>query len=429
MDHRYRRGMLAALALASTAALVAGCAGASAGSGQAGDDAASGQGVAPGASMEEYIAAFEDVEPIELVTQTTAPPGAPAGAHFEAYHAAIEEWSGGKITFDVSYSNAIAAPDEAADALVDGRLDLVNVQTVYSQEEFPANNALVDLSFLGEHTPVVGQMQSVAWMNEVGFANPELAEEFRAQGMQLLLPTFHGGSPTFMCIDERRTLEQLQGAQSVASGKSANAQLQALGVTPVSMAYPEIYESLQRGVVDCVEGSFTIAVLGGYIESTPNVVVDPVVGFSKSPGSMAMSAATWDSLPLVAQQLFHDRLDAFITASITSVMDSSSQGVQAVLDAGGELQEFDQATRDRMGEVNQQLLGEIATVAALSDGSAFVDSAVSTADEWAALLTGELGYESDVPYATWPEAYADGVDVQPFVDRFSSEILASYRPE
>ncbi len=389
----------------------------------------SGDGIAAGATKAEYHEAFADIDPITIITQTTGPKGSSSGARFEAYHEAITEWSNGKITFDTSYSNAIAPPPEAADALADGRLDLVNVQTVYQPEEFPANNSLVDLSFVGDHSPVVGQLQAQAWMADVGFAD-EFAQEYEDLGIKMLLPSFHGGSPTMMCTEERRTLSALKGAQSVAAGKSAMAQLEALGVTPVTLDYTEIYESLQRGVVDCVEGSFTIAVLGGYIEATPNVVLDPQVGFARSPGAMAMSLSTWESLPLVAQQLFHDRLDVFIEASMEGIFQAIAEGVQAVTDAGGELQTWADDAREALTAANDDLLEQARGNDALQDADAFVDAVQESSDKWFEILTEDLGYSTDHPYAEWAQTWADeGVDLEPFIERIRTEVLDEHRPE
>ncbi|MFP3468156.1 C4-dicarboxylate ABC transporter substrate-binding protein, partial [Leifsonia sp. SIMBA_070] len=72
------------------------------------------------ASMEDYVAAFADVDPINLKVQSNNPQGTGQSVPLEAYVAAVEEWSGGKITFDVKYSGAIAPIAQAGQAMADG---------------------------------------------------------------------------------------------------------------------------------------------------------------------------------------------------------------------------------------------------------------------------------------------------------------------
>lgn len=76
-----------------------------------------------------------------------------------------------------------------------------------------------------------------------------------------------------------------------------------------------MFESLQRGVIDCAITTVTGAALGGHIDTVPYPVFDPEVGFNSPGGSIAMSIDKWNDLPLPAQQLMIDRLDVFMKAN------------------------------------------------------------------------------------------------------------------
>lgn len=52
------------------------------------------------------------MEPITLVMQSTAPRGAATGRRFEEFAAEVEDWSDGKITFDIAFSSSIAPPEQ-----------------------------------------------------------------------------------------------------------------------------------------------------------------------------------------------------------------------------------------------------------------------------------------------------------------------------
>ena len=126
-------GAVAAMSLA--VAMLAGCAESSSATGSG----EGGEGLAYGATKEDYIAAFADIDPIVLHTQSPAPKGSPTGLPVEKYLDTVTEWSGGKITFDVAYSNAVAPPAEIDNALVDGRLDLGHIIPQYEPAEYPAS--------------------------------------------------------------------------------------------------------------------------------------------------------------------------------------------------------------------------------------------------------------------------------------------------
>src|SRR5690606_40768912 len=49
---------------------------------------------------------------------------------------------------------------------------------------------------------------------------------------------------------ERRSLDDLKGMQAAAGGQAQSKEIEALGGSAASVAYPELYESLQRGVVE-----------------------------------------------------------------------------------------------------------------------------------------------------------------------------------
>src|SRR5699024_4036520 len=78
-----------------------------------------------GAPQEEVDAVLEDLEPVTLTYQGGANSAdainATASVNFQQY---IEERSGGKITLDMVWGQAIAPYVEVTDALLDGRLDI-----------------------------------------------------------------------------------------------------------------------------------------------------------------------------------------------------------------------------------------------------------------------------------------------------------------
>src|SRR5699024_5324827 len=104
-------------AMLASLALLAGCAGSVGGSG-AGSEASAGEGFAADASQDEIDEALSDLDPVTLKFQPSAMSEksilAPNGLVVKK---AIEERSGGKITVDVVWGQAIASYDDVDDAL------------------------------------------------------------------------------------------------------------------------------------------------------------------------------------------------------------------------------------------------------------------------------------------------------------------------
>ncbi|GAA2853211.1 hypothetical protein GCM10010517_11030 [Streptosporangium fragile] len=394
-------------------------------------ESGSGKGVAYGATIEQYKAAFADVSPITLHTQTPAPKGSATGKNVEDYLNAITEWSDGKIKFDVAYANAVAPPAEIDNALQDGRLDLGQVLPIYEPTDYPANAALIETSFVSDQSVVVGALQSNAWPLEVAAATPAITKEFEDRGMKLLMPLYNSGSNALFCNSKRRDLAALKGAQIAAGGQAQSKEIAALGGSAASVPYTELFESLERGVVSCSVSSLTVGVLGGFIPAAPHVVVDPAAGFALAPGAMAVSKAAWDKLPLAGQQLFYDRLDVFIKGNIQdkiwpNIVEASKQ----VGKAGGSIDTFADDARAAIQQANAKLLDDLRANKAVGDGNAFVDRVKSASDKWLKTIQNDLGYKNETDYNGFGTWYTPGkVNLDPYVKKVYEEIFLPRRPD
>lgn len=418
---------VAATIVTVAAVALAGCAETSAGTGDANSG---GEGVEYGASKADYQAAFKDVDPVELTTQSPAPKGSVTGKNVEDYLNAVTDWSGGKITFDIQYANAIAPPGETDDALVDGRLDLAQVLPIYEPSEYPANAALVEATFVSDQSAVAGTLQSNAWPNEVAFDTPEILQEYGDKGIKLMVPQYNSGVNVLFCAEPRRSMDQLRGMQAASGGKAQSAEIAALGGTAASVAYPELFESLQRGVVDCTVSSLTVGVLGGFIETAPHVTVDPAAGFAMAPGGMAVNQSVWEGLPLVAQQLMWDRLDVFLTSNIEGkIWPNAVAAVKAAKAAGGSVEPFAADAKKAIQGANKDLLDKLGSTDAIADPGAFVKDIEDSAKTWSAAVD-ELGIAGDVSYEDFDTWYTEGkVDAAAYVKKLYEDVFLPHRPK
>ncbi|MFV0459261.1 MAG: TRAP transporter substrate-binding protein DctP [Actinomycetales bacterium] len=412
--------------LAGCLILIAGCAD------QSPRDAQSaGEGIEYGADKQAYIDALADMEPVTLTLQSSAPKGAATGRRFEEYAAAVQDWSGGKITFDIAFANAIAPPAEVDDALADGRIDVGSVLPMLDPAEFPANGALWEAAVLGRQTPVDGMLQWHGAVLQAAAGQDEFYTEFEDRGITLLLPVYHSGSFGYMCRQARTDLPDLAGATIATQSLGQAAEARALGMNPVTITYAEMFESLQRGVVDCTASTFTVAVLGGFIPEASHVVIDPEVGWAIAGGAIAVNKQTWDGLPLAAQQLMYDRLDVLLRVNFESTWDNVQAGLDEVSKAGGSVSAPSPEVRDALEAANNDILKSVADNPALSDGAGFVDELRTDTQAWQDTVA-ELDLGQDVSYQTFPEWYTQTggkPDLDSYFDTLWSEAMADRRPQ
>ncbi|WP_281689762.1 hypothetical protein [Pseudonocardia thermophila] len=378
-----------------------------------------------GASIEEYRAAFADVEPIELRAQVPAAQGTDSALKFEDYFAAVTEWSGGKITFDIAWSNAIAPPAEVDDALADGRIDIALVTPLTEPARYRANNALVSASFGGKQTLVVGQMQRLGWMTEVFYDTPEMTKEFTDLGVTPLLPMVLAGPEALIC---REKLADHSEVQITAGGTSQAAQISAFGGIPVSISYAELYESLERGVVACVTNNLMFANSIGIMPIAPHIQIGTDIGFGLTPATLAVGTDKWESLPLVAKQLLFDRLEVYMERALELYWSGSQSAIKASRDAGGSLSEFSPQIRAGLMKARDELMAGVAATSDGVDGAALAKRIDGSITKWLGIVEG-LGYTDEYGYAEWVDWYSDGkIDLSMYMDRLITELFVAHRP-
>lgn len=157
----------------------------------------------------------------------------------------VKKRSGGKISIQIFWSESLGKANEVLDLVASGAVDLGATSPGY----FP--NKL----------PLVGATNSV--MMQFGdnvsatMATAELVEKFPAVRDELkradVYPIFFHSLNAYrlLCTKEVKSIGDFAGLKIRSWGEYIPMMWEALGATPVSLMTPDLYESLQRGTVDC----------------------------------------------------------------------------------------------------------------------------------------------------------------------------------
>lgn len=149
-----------------------------------------------------------------------------------------------------------------------------------------------DDAFL-EGIDLIGVSTSMEQLEEaIDAFMPELekrvAEKFNAKP----LAVWPYGPQVFYCNAEIASLDDFEGLKIRSYTSSMSTLIEALGATPVTMSFKEVYPALQRGVVDCAITSPTSGNTGNWPEVTTHFLP---LGISWSVNAHFINLDKWNS--------------------------------------------------------------------------------------------------------------------------------------
>ncbi|WP_344338675.1 C4-dicarboxylate ABC transporter substrate-binding protein [Brevibacterium salitolerans] len=419
-----KRHWWGAAAMGAACSLLAGCAG-SAGSGGAGGGDA-GEGVAPGATAEEYAAALEDMDPVTLTLQSTASSAEDVAAYRSAgLKESVEELSGGKITIDIAYGPTIAPYTEVDAALGDGRIDLAYMIPIYQPDDYPAFSALAAGTGLAGTSPLVEELTVNAAMLEVAYGTDGLFDQYEERGVTPLIPFNATSSVVSMCTEPKETLDDWNGSVVSIGSRSSLEQTEALGAMGTSLEYTETFEALQRNTVNCALTTTLAATMTGLAEVAPHLAYSTEAGFGRGAGAF-VGGAGYRQLPLAAQQLIYDQMGDAFKNSRRADLEGTSRLMAALEEAGGSIREMDAEAGAVLLEATEGIVAdEVEAGAVDAEATARIEAAL---EKWRGKVE-QLGYADEGDFVSFPEWHdGDPEALQPYADAVFDELMLEHRP-
>lgn len=386
--------------------------------GGGGDTSAGGKGLPANATKAEFQAAFADIDPIEIRLQTLDAQGVGGGVPAENYAKTVEEWSDGKIKFEIGYSASfVPTVPSLHTALADGRLDMAVTIPSYTPDVFPEMNALATASTIGD-VKFNSYLSSPAWMSHEALNNEDVQASFEAEGIFPLIPVAPDVASSYIwCNDPIESSTGLAGRLAAVSGTGKTAAAVALGMEPVSMPSLEQYEGLERGVIDCVVAGAAAITTNGTVPLLPYVAADDRVGMPQQYTGLYVGLEKWNSLPLVAQQLLHDKLDEWIADYVPANLKKSVGAYKGI----GKVTTFTDASVKAVKESNQGLLDKLT-----ADGYD-VKKFTEMSDEFRAKVDALHPDASLIPFTLNTDL--NTLDLSDYADMWATDVLSDHRPK
>ncbi|MDO5631989.1 MAG: TRAP transporter substrate-binding protein DctP [Paracoccus sp. (in: a-proteobacteria)] len=157
-----------------------------------------------------------------------------------------------------------------------------------------------------------------------------------------------------------RTTDDLQGLRLRVSGLEQGRLLEKLGGSQVSIAGGEIYQSLERGVIDGAEFSTPNVDLSGGFQQVTKYWSTPGWHQSSSVFGVMINKAAWDALSPETQEKLKIAADATLLWSLANTEKRATEAYQAFQDAGTEITRLDDATLENIQNMANETIVEVA---------------------------------------------------------------------
>jgi len=303
-------------------------------------------------------------------TSSAAAADAPILLRFSSYFppthqfGVVNQWVGdeiakrtnGRVSVKMYHSASLHAPKKGFEAIRGGITDITPAHPVYDPTGF-------SLGFGGELPfKFPNAMVAVRVMEEL---YPEfLKKEYEATGSML---AYWAMTDNYVIIGSRRpvkTLEDVKGMKIRSAGGLNAEVIKAIGAVPVMMPTPEIYEALERGVLDACYISAASAISYHLYEVGKHAMIMPI---SMTDVPVGMSPKSFKKLPADIQDIVY-RIFREGGMNVAEAYENTTQkGLQQWVKMGGYLTQLNDEKeigkfRERLRNVDDKWIADCVKV-------------------------------------------------------------------
>lgn len=244
----------------------------------------------------------------------------------------LNERSGGQIEVNFFWSQSLAKANEILQLVAAGGVQAGSTAPAFYPAELPLISA-TQLPLVFPDTASVHKATTAV------LGVPEaLAENHNANVVPVM---WHSIAPyRLLCTKPIRTMADFEGAKLRSYGQYVPQMWDSLGAVPVNIAPSEIYEGLQRGLIDCAYLSDDTH-LGFGLHEVAKYYID--INFGAIAGlPIWINKDQWDAWPEAQKQLFVEVGKEAADRDRDQVASSSVSSQEAILASGVELVRFEE---------------------------------------------------------------------------------------
>lgn len=261
----------------------------------------------------------------------------------------VHRIAGDAIEIEFRSGGTLMPATEVFDATETGSIDAAGDWPGYWAGHNPA------FSPLATHTSLFNAVDYLNWIFEWG--GFDIYQEVYGQYGMVYLPYGVANSESgFMGRTRIESLADLDGKRLRLAGRDQGRVLEQLGGSQVTLSGGEIYQAVERGVVDGAEFSMPgVDYRAGFAE---------VVDYWATPGwhqtasvyGVMINKESWDALPELTQERLKVAAEANMAWSLAWTERRSTEGTQDFIDAGVEITRYSDEDLQRIQEVSNEVI-------------------------------------------------------------------------
>jgi TRAP-type C4-dicarboxylate transport system substrate-binding protein len=376
--------------------------------------------------------AGEAIDPITLTYSEIWPESSSGGGAMAAFMEYISTATDGAVSLEPYYQGALLTSTESLSGIGSGVADLGWIGSQIFPSELP------ELHWLSRAVNAVsaehphGSLEAYGAALQTYHESPELRAAFERNNIALLgvgasLPA------SYFCTTEVTSPADAAGKLAAVSGNLAREEAVAMGFEPVSLAALEIYEGLQRGVVDCVYSASAASFYPPF--GIPEVApyFGGVAGSSSmGGGTYGMNLDTWNRLSPRVQQIFFEATAVYMAEIAEgNVRDAASLAEDEAV-TFVDVSEMNDTLREEHGSWRDALVTEAPE--SISDPEALLRAFTESLEQWKTTVGGlvladsEGGGAGDLIRASYLDA-PESTDWAAYTDRLRAIFAAQETTE
>lgn len=280
---------------------------------------------------------------------TYVAPTAPHGQTLVWLAEEVEKRSGGEVRIQAYYNGELLPADELLAGVVDGRADLAFMTPQYTPAELPLSQ-ITSIPFVTTDMAVLAG--ALADLSE---NSPAYQSEWSSAGVVPL--AFAASAPSlFAATEPVPGVDWIAGKSIRAAGQAATA-VQAAGGNAVSLVVGEVYESIQRGLLDGYTSMILDAVPSLSLHEVAPHIVDTGLG-TYTFNAIVANADVWGSMPEEDRELIAGLAAEFDERYRAAVTVGEDDACEIVLAAGGSVEVWPASEtekwRDMVGDESRE---------------------------------------------------------------------------
>jgi TRAP-type C4-dicarboxylate transport system substrate-binding protein len=239
----------------------------------------------------------------------------------------IREKSGGRVEITIFAGGSLASSTEILDAVKTGAADIGWIYTSFYPGQFPITDALT-LPLLGLKTTTQGTR--VLW--DLYQETQAFQAELSANNIKMLM--MYSNPRNFIVTASKpvRTVDDLKGLKLRAPAGTATDMLVAWGGTPIMMGPGDVYQALEKGVLD------------GYVfeyNGIDNFKLQEVskyyteITFYVGPFLTLMNRESFQSLPADLQKIIEEESGETMSMELAATFQTDADAVRTKILSGG----------------------------------------------------------------------------------------------